>query len=1718
MENPPILISVLINTLFGELKLLKYNKRSSPFYSVILIVPLLLLSTVLFPFVGSTLPQEIQPTDRYLTSLREPSQDTHSLPRSGIYRNKESQKSPYFSITEIEPDKTIYFPGEIISVSNRFNSAQTGNWAIINQNISIYLHKYDYTNLTDSNHLIASAVTNGTPVIPAISNDPTEGKIEASFTIPDMTDLSTKYGISPGDNVSIYQYYPGGSTNTTAKIENVNPFAKIDYFIVSGFSALTEVNPGFVNIASGDNTFRQGEEASVVLKAYSGTTPLSGLTVSADLYDGTTDAPISSGGPEGISYNLLDMSTNLPSTLTDANGELRLNVTTTYPTTLENDYYFILNTTIDPVSGYFTEHYDGNDPLTNYADSTSNFTILNEMDVASVEFVSAVPSTSIAPPNENSTLVTFRVDLDYAYTSDIYQVAGIPVNATLDSHPTGITLQFATGFLDNGSGWAITNGSGIVQFTITAGFPIPYQLKTPTITAVADLRSTNAPAGPYPSSYPNNPHRFMRSSTGILTASSGGDMISIDPDFWIGDISLNSITSTSIRPGESAILVFEVNTTSAPLVDFADVPVKIVLNQVTPGVSLSFNDGRNPVYGIYGYRTTDSNGMIEVTVNSIYLTTPEILKIIVLDLTVDFENDSQVRWIGNQHEGTTTFAEWDKTWRTAQDSSLRIDPAFTFYEIVLSDTNESGDTTIRSGDILEIDFRVQEEGGGVGLGGVDVNVVLGGIYAGVSLVYVGGSVTNGSGYVTVRLTTTYLTTPKILGIVLNATADLTSDVGVDSEWDVGQKSTNINFFSNSSYSDVEEIIQVDPQYFLGQIVAYPADNPDSRIGQTEWINIEFTLRLNRGGVVLADIDDVNISITVDGKLPGDPTINMNVIPVGSYQDSAVSKAIFSLQATGTTPEKWYTMNATAHFGDAQGLTYNFTHSAVPSGKLSGVWVNGSHTNTISFTTFNFEVKNVDRIQVLIQDPVNDITDGTHPDAGLNVSNGYYEIYRDTTSLNISGSYYDQETGLGLASTTVRLAYNVTIPTPQTYTLTDVVTDSDGEFWRIITIPGSIVLQDISIYGWDPATPTPQEARSSISNVRLISRLSITGHTLSGYSGNAVFTGESITSSGTIQDDQDVNVNSAQFVGLIRNVGYDGLQEVGTATVGSLTSGSFTLDYQIPNNYALNAISIRSRVIWGPNLLHYRPRIFALGINVYNAINILPSSFEIYLPANGSTISITNGGTYRIVGDLHRDVNILGDLVDQINRGLSGKQLYEDWNGTPRTRTSGSGGSFNFDQPFTGLTTVSWIWSLQHRLDNGTFLSTVFMVTFNWIAVDSTAPDITLVAPTNIDTIALPYSPTTTIIADIFDPDAGTPPGYVSLGLNTSSVTITINGADFSMINTVGSIFSYDWDTSTVGDTEFFISITALDNANNLANVSFIAVIDVIDPSATISVTSITVQGIIYPTMDANGNVSISGVLSDSSSFTGRNSGVEESSVQLIVRSQGGATVLTLDDQDLNVGGGAYFYDWDIFDSITLSRNSLYVGQTTWELVIFVTDMAGRTNQTLLTVELEDESPGIAIESPPPAQISGGTFEIVISYFDIKSGINVDFLRFELYDADDNTLEQTFDPTDAEVSLIADTNASLTLNANSLGDGHYLVRMTIFDNVGNSLTVGSTDFNILLPRTTTTVPPSTTTNPPGGPGVLRPIDLIQFILLDIIALGFGIGIAVIFERVKARRKN
>ena len=140
----------------------------------------------------------------------------------------------------------------------------------------------------------------------------------------------------------------------------------------------------------------------------------------------------------------------------------------------------------------------------------------------------------------------------------------------------------------------------------------------------------------------------------------------------------------------------------------------------------------------------------------------------------------------------------------------------------------------------------------------------------------------------------------------------------------------------------------------------------------------------------------------------------------------------------------------------------------------------------------------------------------------------------------------------------------------------------------------------------------------------------------------------------------------------------------------------------------------------------------------------------------------------------------------------------------------------------------------------------------------------------------------------------------------------------------------------------------------------------------------------------------------------------------------------------------------------------------------------------------------------------GSINITMAALDADVGTY--FHGYVLFEGDNAGFRINVDPTTAYKEL----DIELTLDISMFENGEYTITATIFDNIGNSGSIESGDFGIR--HITTTIP--TTTPPPTTPSLppLNAIDLVQFLLLDIIALGGGIGIALLFEKVKARRKE
>ncbi|MHA1226141.1 MAG: hypothetical protein ACTSPV_05295, partial [Candidatus Hodarchaeales archaeon] len=1095
-------------------------------------------------------------------------------------------------------------------------------------------------------------------------------------------------------------------------------------------------------------------------------------------------------------------------------------------------------------------------------------------------------------------------------------------------------------------------------------------------------------------------------------------------------------------------------------------------------------------------------GRIRVTVSSTYLLTPEIIQNVLLDLVVDFENDSNVRWMGTKHAGTATFSEYNKSWTEAQFSGLTIDPQFIICDIILSTTNETGDTTIRPGDGITLTFKVQDDNNNP-LANVPVNVSLLSNYPGVTfiisehggLAYSGYYYTNASGVIDVVLNTTYGSTPKNLVIQLNATADFENDL-LD-VWYIGQNPSSGDFRSNSSYSYIIQNITVDPQYFTGYIYI-PGDNPPaSLVQQNETLSIEYRLKLNYDGSdIFPPIDDINISILINGSLPS--VYGMNVTP-SSSQNSSSSSVTFNIltNATGLTPEAIYIITASADFGGEDNLIYNIFHTTTPSGYLAGYWVNGSDLDNFSRINYTFKVKNIDRISL----EVSSIVDPSHSDEGYNVTSGFYEVYRNTSVITINGTYMDS-TQEPVQGRDIIIAYDYPgLSSPQT--LATVTTNTLGEFSEPITLPSSTPLRDIIIFGRDPTGPEPQEIRINITNIRVVSTISLADFSISGFNGNAVYVGENITASGTLLDDQGVSVTSSELNNRLRVIGWTGSQEVGTPSVISPISGAYSTEYVIPSNYTLGTIYIRLNITSHSSLIHFRPTYRDLTLYVYNSFQF--SDLVLYFTSNGQNMSLTNGSTYTIKDVQNKTVSFQGQVLDQIGRPLGLKDVITYWNATQSQVTLPSNAYFSQNYDFPGYTNVTMVWQFSHITDNGIVLSIKYVITLIWEVYDETAPEISVVSPTNLNDSALPNNPSTTFVLTVTDPSTN----IVSVGLDSASVTITIDGTSYVMTNTGGGTFTYDWDTSSATDKIYTIFFYAKDLANQETNITYYVVVDVVAPNAVINVLTNSAG---YVNITSGGNVTISGTITDSQSTTDRNSGIDETSVYLRIINASGFTVV---NRPIELTSGSYSEDWTIilnYDDITaLTRDQRFLSSLEdWTIQIVYSDLAGNSGVSELSVKLDKDNPIIVMVNDAP-NVALEEFNINITITDLQSGVNYSSLHIQVYNSDTNQLvELIFKDL---VYTRKDTEVQIFYDPSGLNSGNYFIRIRVFDYTGNINSVDSSIFYIRPTTTTTTSPVTNSTTTPQNQITLGTVDFIAFIIFDILALSGGIGIAFIYEKYK-----
>ncbi|MFX1506423.1 MAG: hypothetical protein ACFFDC_09935 [Promethearchaeota archaeon] len=1627
--------------------------------------------------------------------------------------------SPRNSINTIIDEQDQYFPGSDIHIRNQFEIPQSSGYYVVEQVVVVLLFKegVDEDTMTaegdinmSSDHYVHNATTNGEPEGAAsLSTNTDHGWVDTTFTIPTIEELNG-IGIQSNDTVTIFQYYPAQNTSESKLGKDFN-ITRTDTFKLSSVASLT--SDDFTNDASNDETFRQGENATTVLTAASGGIGIDNVTVTVSgLHFKSNDSEITNPALLGIQFELRDAVYGTPNDTTNVDGLLKL-VVITSDSTPEEEYYF--NVTADfSATEFLTENFETT------TSTTANFTVQNEWDYVDFIELQAVPP-SLDPPEHNTTIVTVRVRAQYAYdTQPYYYLTDLPVTATLISYPAGVTLTIMPGFVaaSGSPGYFLTNSSGHIAYNITAEYPILYSDIVSNIEFTANLTSLAAPIYPYTSGSYHSPHRFLRGIGETLYISTDED-VSINPDFWVGDIRYFDTNVTSIRPGESALVKYEVFSTQTTDT-FVDVPVKIELANPIPGVTLHF-DFNPSAYG--SYYLTDISGIIYVKVTSTYLVTTEYIQSVPLDITLDFENDSNLRWIGNSNAiinwgWADTLQNFNKTWRVRQLTDITINPDFNNCTISYSNTNESGDTVIRPGDSLLVYFAVRDEGSFL-LNNVPANVSFADYSTmksyGVSLVInpslsptpgLPGYYNTSGGYISVIISTEYGVTPKNLNINLKATSDFEHDSL--NKWYVGSKGNMPEFRSNSSYSEGSRSITVAPQYFTGYVYI-PTDNPPNAtlVQHNEILETEFRLRLTySGGVVYPSIDGLTISIQVNNTDP--INWNMQVTPAIS-QDSAGSSVIFYIRmnATGTTPEAMYTLSVTADFGSIKDRTYNFTSpypSTVPSpGTLSGVWVNGTDTTgNYSYVSTMFEVKNIDLIRVWI--PGGGVTDPFHPDAGFNSATGLFEVYRSTSLITIEGTYKDN-TQDPVQNKRIELYLNHSSGTRIPLD-TNVWTDTQGAFSAVIRVPNTTPLEDsIKIYGEDPNPPTPREDHEGFDDIRVLTNIQFHAHDVNILNGSTVFLGESVTLTGRLHDNLDQPIDSSlaiftnsffELTNNLRVVGWNGTHEIGIAQVTSpYADGTYDITYQIPYNYNQDTLSIRLNIT-SSGLEHYRVNYTQTLINIYWDFQI--ANFEIYFPSNDTSVGLTEGATYSVYGENNKDIVIRGTLTDSSDRGLGEKWINTTWNSEisppPQPVLDDPAGSFTLDYLFTGYENGTWVWKFYHILDNGTELSKYYNVTLNWVVFDITGPRIEVTSP--VGTL-LPPTETVIIIATITEPTLE----VVSSALDNSSVTIQIDGVNDTMSQVVGQfIFSYNWDTLSAIDTIYTITIFASDTENNWNTTSFDIVIDVVSPTGTIDVSENN-DG--YLEVNSDGVVSISGTFGDNSSITGSNSGVDEASVHLFILTPSDEAILSENISTIIVTTDSFSYDWTIIldpdDLENIRRDSSFSGFEDWTINVTFHDIAGNLGYVTKSVKLDKTPPSLEIIDEIPEEVDE-ELTITVSYEELETGIYIETLTFEIINSTEEGLSATIRYGDAGYDITeTGSQVTLILDTSEFPNGAYTIRIQIRDNTGNLGEIISTSFTINHPS-----PPNPFTN------------IILLLVSPLLAFGGGVGLAALYERIRGLR--
>lgn len=1105
-------------------------------------------------------------------------------------------------------------------------------------------------------------------------------------------------------------------------------------------------------------------------------------------------------------------------------------------------------------------------------------------DIGALMYVHTLPDTTSRPTTSGSVMqVVFRAEAttnttyrtyanNYSPTNipTTYELVGLPVNATIDwvtDVLPGVSLDVASGFAGNGTFWE-TNSTGHIVFDITSIYPDAFIEKSLSLNVYADFKPMiEADVEAY---------RFTRvNAAGTnITSPTNSNQLTIDPEYTVIGLRYvqNNITGNTqtygIRPGEDAVMKFQAYDTGLNT-GVADVTFQYYLRTgtSTAGLVLSTNATTLNVGPGDDWYLTDANGYIYIFVDTTYGVTNETASAITISievyLNVSLFNETQADanyYIGSSHQGTDNASVYHITWSN-QSRSFSIRASYIVGEGVMSTISSAAllsSNRVRPGNTIQVALQVRNTANNNPLAlSFPVNFTLAEAYNGVTIVVADPTIyhqvrtgwynTTADGRIVLNVTFTYdpvtAALPKTQTIKINATVDFqnkTSDSYTTEamRWIVGETTVTGYNRSQRSFTTVPDnerlTINENPLYIQGVVGFNTANGTSGQLKVLPGDSISFSYRVTISG------SDTNAAL--DG-VQTDPvsgvTVRVNttrVTELGFVMTSPTTQVTdtnglvtFQVLIPTDAVDALYSIDVLADFENDTSATVEGVNS---SGTLRHWWINGTIlSNDPSYpnatysvgSNFVFEVKRVRQTVTTIEN-VYDLD-------GQVVSPAKTVRYGEEVELKI---LYRFDNGTGIPGQALTVVFQVQNPSGAwvDVNFTDAVTtDGSGQVTQNFTITDArFLVGEVGVFAFDDYATAEQQP--STDNFTIWTNLTFSNINMAGpASSSQIFSGENITITGTVQDDQNrfgtnyyTSAVLAELDDMLKVYGTDtsdtpiaGNVDVFESLTFGTSGATFTAVWTVPLSYSNSEVRIHVEIVQDPSIEHFNPLPLTFTQDVQTYQNV---SYHFKVATNSTYFN--QNGLEIIVNDTTAALSVEGWLEDNYGRTLTGRStnvslhnITDDTLYDTAVQTTINIGNFSFaDLGAISYENISYTLRIRHILPNGTAI-TAWELTVVRLVYDVTAPIINIIDP--VDPSNWIYYDLT-LNYTVYDASVS----VSTVGLDVNSLILLMNGTE--IWNNVGGanwdgtgILAILWDFSTVDMSYNTVNLTlvAYDNAGNM---------------------------------------------------------------------------------------------------------------------------------------------------------------------------------------------------------------------------------------------------------------------------------------------------------------